>query len=150
MTAGLKNRRLPWIALGALILLFPWNADAQVSLYTTVDLALRNSPAVHMAQADVRRAAGSVAETKGAYTPSFVLGSALGPPSYGFPLGQPSIFNVQSQSLLFTFSQKDYVRAALSALRSAQLSLQDESQQMCSTRRWTTSNWMKSPGNSLP
>lgn len=125
----MKKQGLQWIALGGLALLSFGNADAQVSLYTTVDLALRNSPAVHMAQADVRRAAGSLAETKDVYIPSIVGGAGLGY-SYGFPLGQPSIFNIESQSLLFTFSQPDYVRAARSALKSAQLSLQDDSQQI--------------------
>lgn len=130
VTAGAKKQRFRWIALGALALLLPWNADAQVSLYTAVDLALRNSTAVRIAQADVAHAAGVVRETKDAYIPNLILGSSLGPPSYGFPLGQPSIFNVQSQSLLFTFSQKDYVRATRAGLRAAQLTLQDDSQQV--------------------
>ena len=50
--------------------------------------------------------------------------------TYGFPIGQPTIVNVSSQSLLFTFSQKDYVRSARSALKAAQLTLADARQQV--------------------
>ncbi len=80
------------------------SATAQVSLYTVVDLALRNSTSVRMAQADVMRAAAGLTESKDAYVPNLNFGSSLGY-SYGFPLGEPSVFNVSSQSLLFTFSQ---------------------------------------------
>ena len=97
---------------------------AQLSLYTVVDLARRNSPSVHLAQADVARAKAAVDETRDAYLPSFNIGSSIGY-SYGFPVGQPSIYNVEAQSLAISFSQPDYIRAARAALRTAELSLQD-------------------------
>jgi outer membrane protein TolC len=53
-----------------------------------------------------------------------VIGSGVGY-TYGFPVGQPSIFNVASESLLYSFSQPSYVRAARAALKSAQLALKD-------------------------
>ncbi len=124
----LKRRQTGWMAL-CFWLLVSFRMQAQVSLYTVVDLALRNSAQVRMAQADVMRAAAGLTEAKDAYIPNLMLGSSLGY-SYGFPLGEPSVFNVTSQSLLFTFSQPDYVRSARAALRAAELNLKDSRQQV--------------------
>ena len=115
------------VALG-LLLALP-RASAQISLYTAVDQALRNSTAVRLATADVERAAATLSEQKDIFIPSFLLGSSVGY-SYGFPIGQPSIVNVSSQSLIFTFSQLDYIRSARAGLKSAQLSLADARQQV--------------------
>ncbi len=124
----MKPLHTGWIALG-LTWFMSAQASAQVSLYTVVDMALRNSTAVRIAQADVMRAAAALTETKDAYIPNLMLGSSLGY-SYGFPLGEPSVFNVTSQSLLFTFSQPDYVRSARAALKAAEYSLKDSRQQV--------------------
>jgi outer membrane protein TolC len=114
----------------ALFLLLPLAARAQVSLSTAVDLAEKHSPAIRAARAEVDRAAAAVAQTRDAYAPSIVLGSSVGPPPYGFPLGNPDIYDVNADSLLFSFSQPDYVRAARSGLRAATLSLKDAQQQV--------------------
>ena len=103
-------------------------ASAQVSLYTVVDLARRNSTAVRQAQADVLRAQASVSETRDVYLPSLVVGSSAGY-SYGFPVGQPTIFNAQVQSLVVSFSQPDYIRSARAALHTATLRLEDALEQ---------------------
>lgn len=114
-----------WLALGAAAaLLYAPSATAQISLSSAVDLALQNSPKIRIATADVQRAAAALSETKDAYIPNFVIGSGVGY-TYGFPVGQPSIFNVTSQSLLYSFSQPSYVRAARAALKSAELNLKD-------------------------
>ena len=99
-------------------------AQAQLSLYATVDLARRNSPAVRIAQADVAKASAAIAEALDAYVPSLTAGSAAGY-SYGFLGGVPSVFNAQIQSLVISFSQPDYVRAARAGLHTASLNLQD-------------------------
>lgn len=125
----MKRLRCGWIALSTLALLSSFRATAQVSLYTAVDMALRNSTAVRIAQADVMHATAGLTETKDAYIPDLVLGSSLGY-SYGFPLGEPSVFNVTSHSLLFTFSQPDYIRAARAALLSTELNLKDSREQV--------------------
>lgn len=125
----MKRLRCEWITLSVFALLSSLSATAQVSLYTVVDLALRNSTSVRMAQADLMRAAAGLTETKDAYIPNLVLGSSLGY-SYGFPLGEPSVFNVTSQSILFTFSQPDYVRSARAAVRAAEFSLKDSREQV--------------------
>ena len=104
-------------------------ASAQISFYTTIDQALRNSPQVRMGVADIQRAQAGVTETVDAYKPSLLLGSSLGW-TYGFPLGQPEIFSLTAQSLAFSFSQPDYVRSARKSLQAAQLQLKDTQQQV--------------------
>ncbi len=115
--------------MAALLTLGAKAAVAQVSLYTAVDMSLRNSAAVRQARADVARAGAALEETRDAYVPSLALGSSVGY-SYGFPLGQPSIYNVTMQSLLFAFSQPDYIRAARQAVKTAQLNLKDAEDQL--------------------
>ena len=102
---------------------------AQVSLYSAVDLALRNSAAVRIATADMEKAVAILSQSRDVYVPSAYLGSGIGY-SYGFPVGQPSIFNMTSQSLLVSFSQPDYIRAARSGLKATQLALKDVRQQV--------------------
>ena len=99
-------------------------AHAQISLYTAVDLSRRNSNAVRIAQADVAKAQASLSETRDVYVPSLTAGSAAGY-SYGFLGGVPSVFNAQIQSLVISFSQPDYIRAARAGLHTAMLSLED-------------------------
>ena len=115
------------LCLAALAL--PGCVYAQMSLYTTVDLALRNNSKVRIAMADEAKARGLLAQAKDVYIPNLVFGSSLGG-SYGFPLGQPSLYNLGSQSLIFNFSQLDYVRAARAGILAAQLTLKDVQQQV--------------------
>ena len=100
-------------------------AYAQISFSTAVALALKNSPKVLTAQADVDKALATVQQIRDAFIPNIVGGSGVGPPSYGFPLGVPSIFNITSQSLVFSYSQHDYLRAAQAALDATRLNLKD-------------------------
>ena len=102
-------------------------AHAQISFTTAIDLALRNSPRVLIAQADVDKARAVLSQTRDVYIPSIVGGSGLGY-SYGFPVGQPSIYNFTAQSLVFNFSQHDYIRAARSGLEAANFALMDARQ----------------------
>ena len=102
-------------------------AHAQISLTSAVDLALRSNPRVRIAAADVDKARAALAEARDVYIPNLVGGSGLGY-SYGFPVGQPSIFNFQAQSLVFNFSQHDYIRAARSALAAANFALMEARQ----------------------
>lgn len=99
-------------------------AKAQISFYTAIDLALRNSHEVKMAAADVERAAAGLSQTKDAYLPSVSVGSSIGY-SYGFPVGQPSIYNVNANSLALSFSQPFLVRSARAALEGARAALKD-------------------------
>jgi outer membrane protein TolC len=103
-------------------------ALAQISLTAAVDLALKNSPKVRMAEADVAKAQASLDQLHDAYIPSVTGGFGLGPTPYGFPLGTPSLFNITSQSLVFSYSQRDYLRAAHAAVDAANLALSDARQ----------------------
>jgi outer membrane protein TolC len=113
----------------AALLLIGADARAQVSLATVVDLAERNSAPVRAALAEVQRATAGVQEAKDAYLPNFVLGSSAGY-TYGFPVGQPTVYNFSSHSIFYSFSQPDYIRAARAALNSAQLGLKDNEEQV--------------------
>jgi outer membrane protein TolC len=59
-------------------------AGAQISFTTAVDLALKNSPKVLMAKAEVDKAIAALSETRDIYIPTLIGGSGLGY-SYGFP-----------------------------------------------------------------
>jgi outer membrane protein TolC len=117
------------VLLGIFTLIAQTGAWAQFSFYTAVDLALRNSTQVRISAADVQHAEAAVMESVDAYKPSFSVGSSLGY-SYGFPVGQPSVYSVSANSLAFSFSQPDYIRSARAALLAAQLQLKDTRQQV--------------------
>ncbi len=99
-------------------------ARAQLSFTSAVDLALRHNPRVLIAQADVDRARAALEESHDVFIPSIVAGSGLGY-TYGFPVGQPSVYNFNAQSLVFNFSQRDYIRSARLALQAANYALMD-------------------------
>src|SRR5260370_9353787 len=98
---------------------------AQISFTTAVTLTLKSNPKVLTAQADVDKALATLQQLRDAYIPNVVGGSGVGPPSYGFPLGQPSIYNITSTSLVFSYSQHDYIRAAQAALDATRHNLKD-------------------------
>ncbi len=105
------------------------SASAQISFASAIDLALRNSPRVRMAEAEVDRARAALAETQDVYIPSLIASSGLGY-SYGYPLGTPTIFSFQAQSLVYSFSQHDYVSSARTSLDATNFSLKDVRQQV--------------------
>jgi outer membrane protein TolC len=113
------------LALGVL----PTLAPAQVSLATVIDLAQKNSAAVRLAGADVQKATAALAETHDVYIPNLSIGSTVGY-SLGFPTGQPSIANVSMQSLVLSYPQRQYIRAARAGLQAAQLSLKESREQV--------------------
>ncbi len=105
--------------LVAMMCLVSGHAHGQISLETAVDLSLRNSPRVKMAQTDVDKAQASLAESRDVFLPSVTAGGAGYGRSYGYPQGQPSVLNINTQSLIFTYSQRDYIRAAHSGVNAA-------------------------------
>jgi outer membrane protein TolC len=118
-----------WLGTGLGALLGVSAASGQISLSSAVGLALQNSTQVRIAVTDVQRATAALAEAREAYAPNLQLGSSVGY-TYGFPVGQPSVFNVDSQSLLYSFSQPDYIRASRASLKAAQLTLRDSRDQV--------------------
>ena len=118
------------IATACSLLLMPSLLRAQISLGTVVDQAQRNSSAVKLAAADMRKAEALLAQTKDVYIPNLVIGSSIGPPSIGFPSGQPSVANASMQSLAFSFAQWQYTAAATAGLEAATLNLKDAREQV--------------------
>ena len=86
-------------------------ADAQISLSSAVDLALRNDPKIKMARADVDKAKAMLSESKDAFVPAVSTSGGIGK-SIGVPLAVPVVFSITAQSLVINFSQINYVRAA--------------------------------------
>lgn len=128
-SARLTPGRLTLTAVPALLLALALQARGQISLSTAVDLAQKSSPQVRVAQAQIQRATAALSQARDAYIPNLVIGANPGY-VYGYPLGYPSLFQANSQSIVFSFSQPDYIRSARAALKSAQLNLQDASQQI--------------------
>ena len=98
-------------------------AGAQVSLPAAVDLAFRNSPRVQSAAADVLRARAAIQEQHDAYIPNLTVGGTGYGRGFGYPTGTPTLVSVQSQSLVFNYSQRDYIRAVRAAFDAASLTL---------------------------
>ena len=104
-------------------------ASGQIAFSSAIDLALRNSPRVKMAESDVVKAHAILAESKDVYIPALSAGSGLGY-TYGFPTGTPTLYNFTAQSLIYDQSQRNYIRAAREGLVAANLALQDVRQQI--------------------
>jgi outer membrane protein TolC len=102
---------------------------AQVSLRTVVELAQEKSNPVRLANADVKKAEAALEQTHDAYIPNLSLGSQVGY-SYGFPTGQPSVGSASMQSLVMSFPQRQYIKAARAGVEAANLSLKDAREQV--------------------
>jgi outer membrane protein TolC len=106
-------------------------ASAQVSLSSVVLLAQRNSSAIRLAQADVDKAAASLAETRGIMIPSLQIGSGLPVfPSVGFTGSPASIWSASVQSLVFGIPQKHFIDSAKLGRKAAVLNLKEASEQV--------------------
>ena len=117
--------------LGAVLLtLAPVVLSAQVSLGTVVDLAQRNSSAVRLAEADVRRAQAVVSESKDVFVPSLNFSTGLPVfPEVGFTGTPPSIWSATISSLVLSIPQKHYIDAARNGLQAATAALKDAREQ---------------------
>jgi outer membrane protein TolC len=102
---------------------------AQVSFSDAIRLAVRNSPRIKAAQNDIAKAQAGVAVVKDLYVPSVVAGGGAGY-AYGITLSVPTVFTVNTQSLVFSFQQRDDLRAAHSDLRAARLAFDEVRQQV--------------------
>lgn len=100
---------------------------AQLSLTTSVDLAVKNSPKVKVAQDDLAKAIAVMQESKAVYIPSIGVGAAIGQ-AYGYSPYPPTLFQGNAQSLIYNPSQFAYIRSARAGLEAAQQSLDDARQ----------------------
>jgi len=123
-TRRFSTQLLAGVALAA----SPGFMHGQVSLATVVDLARQNSTTVKLAEADLKRAQGALAQTQDAYIPNFVIASNVGY-SHGFPTGQPSVGSATMQSLVFSYAQRQYIKAAKAGIDAANLKLKDASEE---------------------
>ena len=121
---GWRWGRLAALCGVAVATLWPTAAAAQLSLGTAVDLALRNNPRVLSAQADVARAQAALTETHDVYIPTVSFGAGLGQ-AYGYLPNPPTLFTLNSGSLVYAANQMSYIRSARAGLHASQLSLQD-------------------------
>jgi len=128
-TVNNQNRGWTRVVISLVLAAAPAFVHAQVSLRTVVELAQQNSSTVKLAEADVRKAEASLAETEDAYIPNFSLGSQVGY-SHGFPTGQPSLFSATMQSLVLSYSQRQYIKAARAGVQAANLNLKDAREQV--------------------
>jgi outer membrane protein TolC len=91
------------------------NDNKPLAFRAAIELALKNSAASGISQADLQRARATVSQSRDAFVPQMIFGSGLGW-SYGFPLSlegaAPSIFNVNIQSMLWNAAQRDAIKAA--------------------------------------
>ena len=107
----------------AIVVLLAGTACAQLSLTTAISLALHDNPRVQSATADLARAKAAVQEQRDVYIPTLTVGGTGYGRGYGYPTGTPTLINVQSQSLVFNFSQHDYIRAARAGYDAVNLTL---------------------------
>jgi outer membrane protein TolC len=122
--------RLPYLAATVAILCLAGSpVHAQISFSSAIDLALRSNPRIKAAQANVQKAQAAAAATRDAFIPSATARGGYGK-STGVPLSVPEVFTLSSQSLLFSFSQKDDERAAAAGLAAANFALQDARDQV--------------------
>jgi outer membrane protein len=121
------------LALRSLIIVLPmmWTASlrGQITFSSAVTLALQNSPRVKVTEDDVHRAMAALAETKAVYIPVLGATGGLGK-SYGITLNIPAIFTANAQSLIFSYSQRDYIRGARQSLQAAMLASTDVREQV--------------------
>lgn len=114
------------ITVGCMALIFAsLPAGAQLSLQSAVDLALKNSPKIKIAQADLAKARAALGELKDAYVPSVSTLAGYGL-STGAPLSVPIIFSINAQSLVFSFPQRDYMRSARQSIEAAEHLLRNQ------------------------
>lgn len=102
---------------------------AEQTLPEVLALALQNSPAVHMAQADLKKAQAQLAQAHDAYIPNFSIASSAGD-YFGFSPNQSPIVTATSQSLVFSFPHREEQAAARKAVDAAQLQLKDAREQV--------------------
>ncbi|HEU5234587.1 MAG TPA: TolC family protein [Terriglobales bacterium] len=108
----------------------PSIANAEpVTFKRAIELAIRNSTAVNAADVDVNRLQATYQEARDQYIPQVYFGSGLAY-SFGFPLGEPSLFKVSSTSLLLNEAQREFIKAARSDVRAATLNKQEKKGQI--------------------
>ena len=118
--------RLRWLSslVAATLIWGAGTVSAQVSLTSAIDLAIRNSPRVKSSQADVAKARAILGESKDVYIPTLTAGAALGQ-AYGYSPYPPTLFTLNSSSLVYSASQFSYIHSADAGVDAALKALAD-------------------------
>ncbi|WP_263418096.1 TolC family protein [Terriglobus albidus] len=120
-----RNRNLlVCSAIATFLTVTPKIARGQITLKAAVQLAIENSPQIKIAAADLTKARAALSETKAVFVPAISVSSGLGASS-GITLTVPTIFTVNAQSLVFNYSQQDYIRASRFGVEAASHTLAD-------------------------
>ena len=110
------------------ILSLPLAGRAQLGFASAIQLAVRNSPRVPIAELDLNKAQRNLAIAKDIFIPSVVTGGGLGW-TYGITLTVPTIFTVNAQSLVYSNQQRYAIRAAHADVEAAQFALAEAREQ---------------------
>ncbi|ADV83450.1 TolC family protein [Terriglobus saanensis] len=107
-------------------------ADRAYSQDTLSNVALqatRNSERVKVAESDLVKAKAALSGARDVYIPSVSVSSGLGASS-GITLSVPTVFTASAQSLVFNYSQRNYIRATRFGVEAADQSLAEVRQQV--------------------
>ncbi len=126
-TISIVNRHLLTIAV-VIFVLAPAVTGEPITFHEAVTLAVKNAKAISIAHADGIRVRNAYQEAPNAFIPQVSLGSGLGY-TFGFPLGTPSIFSVNSASELYNPAQREYIKSAKFEISASDMSLRDKRQQ---------------------
>lgn len=117
--ARLRIRYTVFSFLLSVLILLPAAHGEQLTFRKAVELALKNSTTMAIADADQRRAKQGYLETRNMFLPQVSVGAGLGY-SHGFPLSlenaAPSLFNLNTRQFLINATQREFGRAAKSEL----------------------------------
>ena len=101
----------------------------KLAFQRVVELAMNNATSVGIALAGEKMAQKSYHQARSAYIPQVYFGSGLAA-SYGYPMSiggsGPSIFNVNSQSLLWNPAQREFIRSARSEWNASSISTENQ------------------------
>ena len=123
----------PRVAAAAFLLLafVPCGWAERITFRQALELAMKRSPEVGIASAEEVRAHQGYLETKTGYIPQITVGSGIAK-VWGYPMSiegsAPSVFNVNTQSYLINWAQRDFVGAAHTDWNAAGDQLEDQRQ----------------------
>lgn len=94
-----------------------------------MDLALKGSPRIKLAEDDVHKAEANLATLHAAFVPS-ISGNIGAGPSYGITTSVPTIFTLHAQSLIMNSSQFGFIKAAHAGIDASRASLLDTKEEV--------------------
>ena len=115
-------RKLGYLLISLVMSVSTLKAD--VTFASAVRLALQNSPRIKIAQDDLNHAKAVLSDAKDQFIPSAGATGGVGR-SYGITLSVPTIFTINAQSLVFSYSQRDYIRSARAGIEAATMAIAD-------------------------